>query len=166
MKSWMIGSVLCAASLVVAAMSPSQSGAQDLSDVERPEPGEYRATITLQSLDMPGAPPQMADMMSQMMSNTITYCLTEAEIEEGFRSMTDRSLQEDQECTYERFDYSGGKIDGVVVCRGDGRAMRMEMTGEGRATSSDFTMKMSGDFGMGDGTMTLRAQHERLGACS
>jgi hypothetical protein len=162
----MIGGALCAASFVVAALSPSQSGAQDLADIERPEPGEYRATITFQSIDMPGAPPQMADMMSRMMSNTVTYCLTEAEIEEGFKAITDRSTQEGQECSYERFNHTGGEIDAVMICNADGRDIRMEMTGTGGASASDFTMKMSGDFGMGDGSMTLRAQHERLGACS
>lgn len=165
MKLLLGGGVLAAAIVVSASLAHSDAAAQIDPGAERPMPGEYRAQITFQSIDMPGAPPQMADMMSQMMSTTTSYCLTEAEIEEGYRAITNRSTQSDEDCTYERFSYSGGTIDAEMLCNVDGRTMRMEMTGTGGATSSDITMRMSGDFGMGDGSMTLRAQHERIGTC-
>lgn len=165
MKAWLLSGTLSVAILSAAAASHSDLSAQIEPGAERPLPGQYQARITFQSIDMPGAPPQVADMMRQMMSNTVKYCLTPEEIEEGFRAITDRSTQDGQECTYERFNYQGGEIDAVMACKVDGQKVRMEMTGSGNATSSDITMKMNGNFGMGDGSMTLRAQHERIGEC-
>lgn len=161
MKSWIAGGALAAA----LAVSGSLSAQIDTSD--RPMPGEYRVEITFLSLDMPGAPPEMANMMGRMMSSTSNYCLTEAEIEEGFRAMTNRSTQDGgNDCTYERYSYSDGAIDALMVCKMDGRDMRMTMQGTGNATNTDMTMTISGDFGMGDGSMKMRAQHERIGDCS
>lgn len=162
MKAWIAGGALVAAAALTGTLS-----AQIDPGNARPMAGEYSAQVSFLSLDLPGAPPQMADMMSRLMSREITYCLTEAEIEEGYRSILNRSTRDGGEsCTYERFSYSDGEIDAVMQCRVDGRDMRMEMQGTGSATSSDITMKMSGDFGMGDGSMTMRAQHQRIGDCS
>lgn len=166
MKAWLLSATIGVAIFSAAAASHSDLAAQIGSGAERPLPGQYQARITFQSINIPGAPPQVADMMRNMMTNTVNYCLTPAEIEEGFRAITDRSTQDGQECTYERFSYQGGEIDAVMMCKVDGQSMRMEMTGSGNATSSDITMKMNGDFGVGDGSMTLRAQHERIGECS
>lgn len=166
MKAWLLIGATGAAILGAAGLSHSDAAAQIEPGAERPLPGQYRAQITFQSIDMPGAPPQVADMMRQMMSNTVTYCLTPAEIEEGFRAITNRSTENGEDCTYERFSFQGGEIDAVMLCKVDGQSVRMEMTGSGSATNSDVTMKMNGDFGMGDGSMTLRAQHERIGECS
>ena len=129
----------------------------------RPQPGEYRANVEFQSADIPGAPPQVVNMLRKMMSREFTYCLTPEEVERGFRSVTDRSGE--GECTYERFDATGGTIDAVVACDMDGRAMRVRMMGTGSPTRSDITMEMSGDMGMGDGGMTMRVRHERIGEC-
>ena len=161
MKAWIAGGALAATTLVAGALS-----AQIAPDAERPMAGEYSSKMTLVSIDMPGAPPQMADMMRQMMSREVTYCLTEAEIEEGFQAITNGAAQDASDCEYERFSYSAGKIDAAMVCKADGRDMRMVMQGTGSATASDMTMTMSGDFGMGQGTMTMRVQQERIGDCS
>lgn len=161
MKAWIAGGALFAA----VAVSGTLSAQIDPGD-PRPMAGEYRSDITFISLDMPGAPPQMADMMGNMMSREITYCLSEEEIEEGFRAITNRSAQDGADCNYERFSYTGGMIDAAMMCRVDGRDVRMTMKGTGSPTASDITMTMSGDFGMGDGSMTMRAQHERIGDCS
>ena len=166
MKALLGGGLLIAAATVAGSLAPDLASAQVDVSGDRPLAGEYRAKITFLSLDMPGAPPQMAEMMGQMMSRDINYCLTEEDIAEGYRAITNRTSQDGAECEYERFNYSGGQIDAAMVCNVDGRAMRMEMQGTGSPTSSDITMTMSGDFGMGDGSMSMRAQHERLGACS
>jgi len=130
----------------------------------RPQPGEYRSNVTLQSLDMPNAPPQVANMMRSMMSREFTYCLTPSDVEEGYRAMTSRSQEGD--CQYDRFDASGGEILAEMTCRTDGRTIEMVMEGTGTPTSSDMTMTMNGDMGMGPGSMVMRVEHERIGECS
>lgn len=170
MKVWLSGaSALLLAVGVHAAvqdgenMSPEELAAMAASSEVRPEPGQYRTEITLQSIDMPGAPPQMAGMMRKMMSRTFQYCLTEQDIEDGFRSMAQQSQQ--GECTYQRFEMVGNRIDGQMTCMADGRELTMTMEGTGAPTSADMTMTVSGDFGMGDGSMTLRSVHNRIGGC-
>lgn len=147
---------------VTLAAAPAMLTAQDETQM-RPEPGEYRSNVTLQSLDMPGAPPQVANMMRSMMSREFTYCLTPQEVEEGFRAMTERSQEGD--CQYENFDFSNGRFDAAATCRTDGRDLRMTWEGTGSPTSSDIIMTMSGDMGMGPGSMTMRVVHERIGDC-
>ncbi|QIQ85551.1 DUF3617 domain-containing protein [Erythrobacter sp.] len=132
----------------------------------RPETGKYSADITVQQVDIPGAPPQMADMMTRMMSRRTTYCLTEEDVEEGYRAITRRSQGEDgEDCTYDRFTMEGGELDAQMTCRVDGRTMTMTMEGTGTPTSSDITMTMNGDMGVGPGTIRMRVIHQRLGPC-
>ena len=164
MKSWLLGAATLTAALAAAGVTNDNLAAQSIDAEMRPLPGQYNAKITFLSIDMPGAPPQMADMMSQMMSRDIQYCLTPEEIEEGYRSMFRQSQEGD--CTIDRYNAVNGELDALMTCRGDGRTITMEMEGTGSSTSSDITMTMSGDFGMGPGSMKLRAQHERIGECS
>ena len=164
MKFWVLGAATLAAGLAVAGVSSDNLAAQSIDSEMRPLPGQYNAKITFLSIDMPGAPPQMADMMSQMMARDIQYCLTPEEIEEGYRSVLRRS--QDGECAFDRYNAVGGRVDAQMTCNADGQSIVMEMEGTGSSTSSDITMTMSGDFGMGPGSMKLRAQHERIGECS
>lgn len=147
-----------------AGMSMEQVEAQAASSNVRPTPGQYRSDVTLLSIDIPDAPPQMDGMMKKMFSRSFEYCLTQEEVDEGYKSMTRRS--QDGDCTFQRFDTDGGRIDAEMTCNTDGRTMTMEMEGTGTETSADFTMTMSGNMGTGPGSMKLRAQHERIGNCS
>ncbi|NBC87960.1 MAG: DUF3617 family protein [Alphaproteobacteria bacterium] len=159
---------LVAAGLGLAAATslPDALSAQAEAPEMRPETGKYSADVTVQSVDIPGAPPQMAGMMTKMMSRRTTYCLTEEDVEEGYRAITRRSQGEGAEdCTYDRFSMEGGALDAQVTCRVDGRTMTMTMEGTGTPTSSDITMTMNGDMGMGPGTIRMRVLHERLGPC-
>jgi hypothetical protein len=159
---------IAAATLCIAAAAtlPGSLFAQIDPPEMRPEPGKYSADITVQSVDIPGAPPQMAGMMTKMMSRQTTYCLTEADVEEGYRAITRRSQGEGgEECTYDRFSMDGGELDAQMTCRVDGRTMTMVMEGTGTPNSSDITMTMSGDMGVGPGSIRMRVLHNRLGPC-
>jgi hypothetical protein len=132
----------------------------------RPETGKYSADITVQEVDIPGAPPQMAGMMTRMMSRKTTYCLTEQDVEEGYRAITRRSQGEGgEDCAYDRFSMEDGELDAQMTCRVDGRTMTMNMEGTGTPTSSDITMTMKGDMGVGPGSIRMRVLHRRLGPC-
>ena len=160
--------ILGTATLVAcfAAMNTPYGGvsAQVLEEEMRPTAGQYQANLQLVEINLPDAPPEIANMMGSMMNRDFDYCLTEAEVEEGYRSVMNRTQQ--GECSYQRFNASGGQIDAAMTCDVDGREMAMEMTGTGTSTSSDVTMTMTGDFGIGPGTMTMRIVQERVGACS
>jgi hypothetical protein len=128
-----------------------------------PEPGQYKATITMAGIDIPGLPPEMAGHGSGM-TTTTEYCLTPKDVAEGFEEMLKRG--QNGECAYERFNLDGGNIDAVMVCDTPQGSARMEMTGTATPTGSDFDATMAMDFdGAGEGTMRFTARHERIGNC-
>ena len=146
----------------------SEEVAERARDVVRPEPGLYRATVEMLEVDVPGAPAGAADMLKGMMggANTTTeYCLTAEEVERGYEEMVRNSQEGD--CTFERFDAAGGKIDAVMTCKAtDGNTTRMTMQGTGGRTSSEMTMSMQSEMaGMGTANFKMKATHERIGEC-
>lgn len=145
----------------------SEEIAAEARDAVRPDPGQYRSTTQLVDVEMPGAPPEMVDMMRANMSNrTSEFCLTEEEVNEGFEAMAKRS--QDGDCTFSKFDVDGGDIDAEMSCSmPQGSDMRMTMQGTGTPTSSDMTMTMEGELpGMGNAKMTMKVTNERIGDCT
>lgn len=146
----------------------SEEVADRASEAIRLEPGQYRATGELVSIDIPGAPAQVLEMMKQSMSGqntTSEYCLTAEEAAKGYEEMARNSGQ--GECSFSRFDVDGGDIDAEMTCKSaGGEDARMTLAGTGTSTSSDMTMTMEMTIPeMGKGTMVMRAQHQRIGDC-
>jgi len=128
-----------------------------------PEPGLYKATITMTGMDIPGMPAEMAGHGSGM-TTTSEYCLAEEDVAQGFEEMMKRG--QDGECSYESFNLDGGKMDAVMVCRTPEGEARMTMDGNATPTSSEFTATMAMNVPeMGEGTMSFAAKHERIGDC-
>jgi hypothetical protein len=129
----------------------------------RPEPGQYKATITMTAMEIPGMPADMAGHGAGM-TTTTEYCLSEEDVAEGFEEMMKRGQNGD--CSYESFNLDGGKFDAVMVCKTPEGDARMEMEGTATPTTSDFTATMAMQVPeMGEGTMTFAAKHERVGDC-
>ncbi len=163
MRVLILGAAAAIVAVAGAGVATGDLSAQVIEDEMRPMSGHYRASISLVSAEIPDAPPQMADMMGQLMNRDFDYCLSPQDIEEGYRSMMNRSQQGD--CSYQRFRAVDGEIDAEMVCNVDGRQMNMSMQGTGSPTSSDVTMMMSGDFGVGPGSLTMRVVQQRTGDC-
>ncbi|WP_298467961.1 DUF3617 domain-containing protein [uncultured Erythrobacter sp.] len=163
MKTWILGAGALAAAFAIAGASSGDLAAQQLDDEMRPMAGQYQAEMTVLSIDIPDAPPDIAGMMTSMMNRKFKFCLTQADVDEGFRSVMNQSQQGD--CSYSRFNATNGRIDAEMTCDAGGNPMTMVMQGTGSPTSSDVTMTMSGDMGMGPGTIKLRTQNRRLGDC-
>lgn len=135
----------------------------------KPEPGQYRSTVELTDLQMPGAPPEAQEMMRAMMASgqqESSFCLTPEQADRGFEEML-RQSQEDQDCSFEKFEASGGSIDAVMTCRGGGQGSgRMAIQGTGTSTSSRMTMTMDAEGPGGQSmTMTMETEQERIGDC-
>ncbi|MEO0056878.1 MAG: hypothetical protein RIT17_314, partial [Pseudomonadota bacterium] len=101
----------------------------------KPEPGLYKTTVTMTGINIPGMPPEMAGHGA---GQTVTSedCLTQQEVDKGFEELIKQG--QNGECSYERFNLAGGKIDAVMVCQAEGRETRMEMTGTTTATTADL----------------------------
>lgn len=138
-------------------------------DMIKPRPGRYRATVEMIDIEMPGAAPEVRDMMKGMFASgpqTDEYCLTEEQAEKGFEEVV-RQSQQGSDCSFDKFDVSGGDIDAVLVCSDpeQGQA-RMAMQGTGTETSSDMTMTMEATGPDGQAmTWTMKSQQERIGDC-
>lgn len=132
-------------------------------DMPKPQPGLYKTTVVMTGLDIPGLPPEMAGHGAGM-TTTSEHCLTEAEVDKGFEELVKQG--QNGECSYERFAFTDGALDAVMVCNAGGRATRMEMTGTTTPTSADLEASMAMEFdGVGKGTMRFTAKHARVGDC-
>lgn len=132
----------------------------------RPQPGLYRSTNEILEFDIPGAPPQVKEMMRNSASSrqAIEYCVTPEEAAKGFEESIRKSQEGD--CDYKRFDVDGGRIAAELTCRQDGRTVELTLSGKGNSTSSEMDMTMKTDMGeLGAGTIRARSRSERIGEC-
>lgn len=130
----------------------------------RPEPGLYRATITMTGIDIPGMPDDMKGHGAGMVTTT-EDCLTEEEVDKGFEELVKQGQQ--GECSFDKFNLDGGKLDAVMLCKTPQGDARMNMTGTATPTSSNFTANTKMNFdGVGEATMNFTVKNERIGDCA
>ena len=134
----------------------------------KPQPGQYRVTMEVLEISIPGAPANIVEMMKETMAgSTHEYCLTQEDVDKGFEKMA-RQSQDNDDCSFERFDVNGGDFDAKMVCNVEGQGRTtMTMEGKGTPTSSVMDMRLTGQAGgMGEMNMHMKATHERIGDCS
>ena len=97
------------------------------SDV-RPRPGRWQGTFKLESMDMPGMPPQAREAMKKSMGTTQTYftCLTPEQAAKPDASFFQKSAPG---CVYEHFTMAGGKLDAEMTCPAGHGPTKMTMAG-------------------------------------
>ena len=129
----------------------------------KPQPGLYKATITMTGINVPGMPPEMEGHGAGQVV-TSEDCLTQEDVDKGFEEMLKQG--QNGECSYESFNLVGGKMDAVMVCKTPEGNARMTMTGATTATSADFTAETKMNFeGVGEATLSFTGKHERIGDC-
>jgi Protein of unknown function (DUF3617) len=170
--------LLCASACALAACSPPASqnntgnggaGAPTpppaASVASALQPGQYRTTVTIVSMDMPGMP---ANMVQQMRArpNVTEDCMTSDDVAE----LTRKSLvNEDsgQHCTENNVSAANGHIEGTATCSGpEGGSFTMHMNGNYAANHVEMDMDMSGQTPMGPMTQRMHMVSERIGVCS
>jgi hypothetical protein len=145
--------------------------AREMANAPRLQPGQYSVAMEMVRFDVPGMPPEQAQMMQQMMAGVSaqqqSHCVTQAESEQSLQDMY-RRLGEGN-CTMDNFDVSGNRMTGQMTCSGgDNRTSRISITGEMGTTSSDTRMVMAlTDPGMpqGNAEMEMRVRMTRTGDC-
>lgn len=171
-----------AAVLAIAGCSSEPDGPPSAEDVAeaadnlvKPTPGLYRSTAKITQFDVPGLPPEQAAQMKKMMgsaaSQTSESCMTQAQADEGFKSMA-RKLGEGQQgvsCEFAKFDADGSKLDADLTCKGPaGVNVNMEMDGTIEANQSTITMAMSQKNAAipgGEVRMVMEVKSQRIGDC-
>jgi len=178
-----IATILIATSaLALAACGESTMTVDDPTDSEqiaaaaqqlpRPQPGEYRTTGELVTLEAPGAPQDEVDMarsfMSSIFARESSRCMTEEESEEGFQRFAEEVSQNDDSCEMTSYETTSDGFTAAMTCGGDRGAMgTTTLAGDVTETTMDMTMTMEGqDPSMGDMRMVIRMQSERVGDCA
>lgn len=145
------------------AVSVKDAAKEAATAMPQPEPGLYKTTVTMTGLDIPGLPEDMKGHGAGM-TTTTEACLTADAVRKGYGEMVKQGQNGD--CTFEKFDAAGGKIDAVMVCKAAGTEKRMAITGTTSKTGAELTASVAMDFeGAGSGTMNFTTTHERIGDC-
>lgn len=134
-------------------------------------PGLWESKITVEQLDMPGMPPEMAGRMKQMMAQNqpkaSKNCLTPEDVK---KPKEDFFAGKNKGCRYDRFTMGGGKIDAVMRCGDEQATQVMEMTGT--YSPNSYQMRMSNKVeaaakgAEGSMAMRMRVDARRVGECS
>jgi hypothetical protein len=135
------------------AATPALAAAQGV------QPGQWEILTTVQSIDMPGAPPQVAAMMKGKPIR-ISQCITAADAAKGPQEM----MKSNKQCRFTRYSMVGGKLSSEMVCNQGGGTMTA--TSSGTFTPTSFTTSgrsvMTGAQKM---TLTATTVGKRIGAC-
>ncbi|AOG01081.1 MAG: DUF3617 domain-containing protein [Blastomonas sp.] len=133
---------------------------------------ENKVEIVDVKFDESKLPPEAKGMtgaiVKQMVGQvqTTKNCLTKEEAEKPGADFL--AGAENDECTYKKFDLSGGKIDADIACKGKeaGQQGDIKLTGTYTATSYDMQMAMVMASPQ-SGSMTIKAKNsaKRIGEC-
>lgn len=132
--------------------------------------GNWSQTMVVEKFEIPGAPPEVAGMLQQMVGKEqkSETCMTEDQVAKGWEEQAKNAMQ-GQACQTENFDAAGGKLSGKVVCKEtNGAGATMLMDGEYDAESMAMTMTAEiSDPSMpgGKGSMVMKLSGQRTGDC-
>lgn len=146
--------------------------AREMANAPRLRPGQYSVAMEAVRFDIPGMPPEQAQMMQQMMAGVSaqqqSHCVTQAESEQSLEDMYKR-LGEGN-CTMDSFDISGSRMTGAMTCSGGaGRSSNIRISGELGTTTSDTRMVMTltdPSLPQGRAEMEMRVRMNRTGDCA
>ena len=150
---------------VVAAVK--QSGVMS-SDSSMIQPGLWQSKVTVQEMNIPGMPPEMAARMKGAMENrqqrTSSHCVKPEDVkkpkEEFFGS-------HDNSCKYAHFAMGGGKMDIQMVCKEEETTQTSTMTGTYTPTSYSMDVSSQGTGGAQGGmSMKMHVDASRVGECT
>lgn len=123
------------------------------------QPGQWEIAVTVDSADMPGAPPAVAKMMVGR-TTRLQQCVTPEDAARGPQDM----LNSDKNCTFTKYSMAGGKLNSEMTCKRGGSTVTATSTGSFTPTSFTATGRsvVSGQMPM---TMTATTSGKRVGDC-
>ena len=131
-------------------------------------PGKWQTKVTVEDVSIPGMPPSQQAEMKRMFGQqnvVVDQCLTPEEARRpGGKFFTGKDAKD---CRYDTFKMSGGKMEAVMQCQGQGSgAMTLKVSGNYTPDNSTTRSEMTVSSG-GQGSMTIKALVEgrRIGEC-
>ena len=128
-------------------------------------PGQWRTTVSVTAMSMPGLPPgAAAKMKSRPFSSE--ECVTSADMAEFLGKKANTDPDDAARCTVNHMDHSGGHIEGQSTCTdGAGGSHTVHMTGTYRADRVDMVVNVDGQTSQGPMSQTMSMTSERIGDC-
>jgi len=130
-------------------------------------PGQWEQTVSLMKIEAPGMPPEAREYMQRAMNKAQIHnvCLSKEQAEqprENFFAGADKN------CTYEHFNWGGGKIDLKLICKHEQATTTMAMAGTYTPDHYELTMTSNNDAAAsaGDMVMTMKVDAKRVGECA
>jgi len=120
------------------------------------KPGKWQATMTIESMSMPGMPPEALAMMKGRPTTT-TYCMTPEEAAADPKKLMDA----DSKCKFNRFSLAGGRMSAEMLCQTEQGPATMVVDGTYTQTSYETRATMKA----GPMTMASRNSARWLGPC-
>jgi len=144
-----------------------QSGVMT-SDASMITPGLWQSRITVQEMNIPGMPPEMASRMKAAMENrqqrTSSHCVKPEDVK---KPREDFFGSHDNSCKYAHFAMGGGKMDIQMVCKQDETTQTSTMTGTYTPTSYAMDVSSQGTGGREGGmSMKMHVDSQRDGGCT
>lgn len=145
---------------------PATVAAKVAASAERPQPGRWETTMKLESIDMPGMPPEARAMMEkQLGSRKLVTCLSPEEAARPNAEFFSGERARKAGCKYDNFTMGDGKLDAIMSCAGAEGTMKMTLAGtygaEDYEVHANSTMSAPG--GSMNQAMTMTAH--RTGDC-
>lgn len=127
-------------------------------------PGKWVSTVSIEEVSIPGMPADTAERMKSMLAQTraVESCLTPEEAKQPNATF----FSGNEQCRYDHFTMTGGKIDAVMRCQQDGAMQVMQM--EGTYSPGSYQMRMRSTTegpGAEPMTMQMNVEAERVGEC-
>lgn len=113
-------------------------------------PGQWETVVTIKSMEMPGAPPQVAQMMKSRMAGgkptRTSYCVTAEDAKRGPQEM----FKQNPSCRFTKFSMTGGTISTEMTCKQEGGTMTARSSGSytAKAFNVNSSVAMSGRMSM------------------
>jgi hypothetical protein len=131
-------------------------------------PGKWQSKVTIESMDVPGMPAEIAQRMKQTMAQVRGFesCLTKEDVKQP---KEDFFTGKNDQCRYDHFTMSGGKIDAVMRCDEGNGTQVMRMAGTYSPDSYQMSMAMEHEGAKADDgamTMKMRVEARRVGQCT
>ena len=127
------------------------------------QPGMWEITSTVTSIEMPGAPPEMAAAMAGQVT-TLSQCVTAEQLANGPEAMF---AQSDGQCEFSEFSMQGGQVKLVGACAAPGGQGQMTMATTGTYTATTYETEGTVEMAMPGGGMKIQAAGagRRTGDC-
>lgn len=128
-------------------------------------PGQWRTTVTITAMSIPGVPPEAAAGMKTR-PFTSEECVTSDDLSAYLDKRSATNPDDPRNCTARSSDYSNGRIATESVCTdASGQASTVKMTGTYGPERVDMTVNVDGDGARGPQSQTMSMTSERIGAC-